>query len=67
MDGWLSGPGAYLRSGAEMAEIFARYPGVGGQSIEIADQCAFNLRLPNRGFPNCRSQMITHRSAGYGN
>ena len=38
MDGWLSGPGAYLRSGAEMAEIFARYPGVVAQSIEIADQ-----------------------------
>ena len=51
MDGWLSGPGAYLRSGAEMAEIFARYPGVVAQSIEIADQCAFNLRLAKPRLP----------------
>ena len=51
MDGWLSGPGAYLRSGAEMAEIFTRYPGVVAQSIEIADQCAFNLRLAKPRLP----------------
>ncbi len=51
MDGWLSGSGAYLRSGAEMAEIFTRYPGVVAQSIEIADQCTFNLKLAKPRLP----------------
>src|SRR4029453_523198 len=43
MNGWLSGPGAYLRSGAEMAQIFARYPGVVTRTVEIADHSSFNL------------------------
>src|SRR5215204_1607569 len=51
MDGWLSGPGAHLRSGAEMAQIFARYPGVVARTVEIADQCAFNLRLAKPRLP----------------
>src|SRR6187431_566232 len=51
MDGWLSGPSAHLRSGAEMAQIFTRYPGVVAQTIEIADQCAFNLRLAKPRLP----------------
>jgi error-prone DNA polymerase len=51
MDGWLRGPGASLRSGAEMAQIFARYPGVVARTVEIADQCAFNLRLAKPRLP----------------
>ena len=51
MDGWLSGPGAHLRSGAEMAQIFARYPGVVERTIEIADQCAFDLKLAKPRLP----------------
>ena len=51
MDGWLSGPGAHLRSGAEMAQIFGRYPGVVPRTVEIADQCAFNLRLAKPRLP----------------
>src|SRR5215207_3101014 len=52
MDGWLSGPySAHLRSGAEMVQIFARYPGVVARTVEIADQCAFNLRLAKPRLP----------------
>ncbi|WGL51141.1 error-prone DNA polymerase [Nocardioides sp. BP30] len=56
MDGWLPGPSAYLRSGAEMAQRFRRYPGAVARSVEIADACAFDLRkakpaLPKRGIP----------------
>ena len=51
MDGWLSAPGAYLRSGAEMAQIFMRYPGVVTRTVEIADLCAFNLRLAKPRLP----------------
>jgi len=51
MDGWLSVPGAHLRSGAEMAQTFERYPGVIARTVEIADQCAFNLRLAKPRLP----------------
>jgi error-prone DNA polymerase len=51
MDGWLSGPGAHLRSGSEMAQIFARYPGVVERTIKIADQCAFDLKLAKPRLP----------------
>ena len=51
MDGWLCGPGAHLRSGAETAQIFARDPGVVAGTVEIADQCAFNLRLAKPRLP----------------
>src|SRR5690606_40291984 len=45
MDGWLPPwGGACLRSGAEMAARFARYPGVVAQSVTIADEIAFDLR-----------------------
>ena len=54
MDGWLTGPGAHLRSGAEMAQIFARFPGVVQRSVEIADDCAFNLRLAKPRLPKQR-------------
>ena len=54
MDGWLTGPGAHLRSGAEMAQLFARFPGVVQRSVEIADDCAFNLRLAKPRLPKQR-------------
>ena len=50
MDGWLSGPGAYLRSGAEMAQIFARYPGV-VRGLSRLPTSAFNLRLAKPRLP----------------
>ena len=44
--GWLPAwSGAYLRSGAEMAERFARYPGVVRRAAELGRECAFDLRL----------------------
>jgi error-prone DNA polymerase len=56
MDGWLPGPAAYLRSGAEMVQRFRRYPGAVARSVAIADACAFDLQkarpaLPKRGIP----------------
>ncbi|MGL5867305.1 MAG: error-prone DNA polymerase [Dermatophilaceae bacterium] len=58
MDGWLPSSGMrHLRSGAEMAARFARYPGAVARSVEIADDIAFDLRaasprLPKNGIPN---------------
>ena len=46
MDGWLPAAGtAHLRSGAEMAQRFARYPGAVERAAEIGRACAFDLRL----------------------
>ncbi|QGK71430.1 DNA polymerase III subunit alpha [Allosaccharopolyspora coralli] len=46
MDGWLPAwSGAHLRSGAEMAELFARYPGAVQRAAELGGECAFDLRL----------------------
>jgi error-prone DNA polymerase len=46
MDGWLPAwSGAYLRSGAEMAERFARYPGVVDFAAKLGRSCAFDLQL----------------------
>ncbi|GGR54841.1 error-prone DNA polymerase [Nocardioides luteus] len=55
--GWLpAGPTAYVRSGEEMQHLFRRYPGAVERSVEIAEECAFDLRkatprLPKRGIP----------------
>ncbi|MFI5627179.1 error-prone DNA polymerase [Nocardioides sp. NPDC051685] len=55
--GWLpAGPVAYVRSGEEMEQLFRRYPGAVARSVEIAEECAFDLRkatpkLPKRGIP----------------
>ncbi|MEU0313456.1 error-prone DNA polymerase [Nocardioides sp. NPDC006273] len=55
--GWLpAGPAAYVRSGEEMQHLFRRYPGAVARSVEIAEECAFDLRkatpkLPKRGIP----------------
>ncbi|PPH23843.1 error-prone DNA polymerase [Rathayibacter toxicus] len=45
IDGWLpAAGGAYLRSGAEMAARFSRYPGALENTVHIADDIAFELR-----------------------
>ncbi|MDQ1402870.1 MAG: error-prone polymerase, partial [Actinomycetota bacterium] len=46
IDGWLP-PAAtsHLRSGAEQARRFARYPGVVERAAAIGRECAFDLRL----------------------
>lgn len=40
-----AGPGAHLRSGAEMATLFARYPGAVETAAALGADCAFNLHL----------------------
>jgi error-prone DNA polymerase len=45
-NGWLpAGPSACLRSGAEQARRFARYPGVVERAAELGLECAFDLKL----------------------
>ncbi len=45
LDGWLPAAGtAFLRSGAEMQTIFARYPGAIERTVGLADELAFPLR-----------------------
>jgi error-prone DNA polymerase len=45
MDGWLPASGAaHLRSGAEMAARFGRYPGAVERTVEVADDLSFQLR-----------------------
>src|SRR5215203_3243097 len=51
MDGWLPVPGAHLHSGHEMASRFTRYPGAVAESVRIADECAFSLRLAKPRLP----------------
>ncbi|HEY0888551.1 MAG TPA: error-prone DNA polymerase [Nocardioides sp.] len=63
--GWLpASGGAHLRSGEEMAQRFARYPGAVARSVTLADECAFDLQkakpeLPKRGIP------AGHTAAGW--
>ncbi|HEY3608481.1 MAG TPA: error-prone DNA polymerase, partial [Pseudonocardiaceae bacterium] len=46
MDGWLPpAPTAHLRSGAEMAQRFSRYPGAVHRSAVLGMECAFDLSL----------------------
>ncbi len=46
IDGWLpGGAGAHLRSGAEQARRFDRFPGVVEQAAELGLACAFDLAL----------------------
>lgn len=46
MNGWLpAGPGACLRSGAEQARRFARWPGVVDMAAELGQACMFDLQL----------------------
>lgn len=44
--GWLAPlGGAHLRSGEEMARLFAPFPGVVSAAAELGEQCAFGLQL----------------------
>src|SRR5699024_2996187 len=43
--GWLPPAGGHLRSGDEMAHLFARYPGAVDRAVEVGRECAFDLRL----------------------
>src|SRR5690606_881893 len=46
LDGWLPAHGAaHLRSGAEQARRFRRYPGAVEAAAELGRACAFDLRL----------------------
>jgi len=56
MDGWLPASGsAHLRSGAEMAARFARYPGAIERTVEVADELSFEL---NRAKPELPKQQV---------
>ncbi len=53
LDGWLPASGAaHLRSGAEMAAKFARYPGAVENTVVIADELAFELRSAKPDLPD---------------
>jgi error-prone DNA polymerase len=68
MDGWLAGSdGAHLRSGAEMVERFARYPGAVANTVPLANELAFSLgrarpRLPRQDVPAGHTPMTWLRS-----
>ncbi len=51
LDGWLPPPAAHLRSGAEMAQRFRRYPGAVAETVAVAAECSFNLRLAKPRLP----------------
>ncbi len=53
LDGWLpASASACLRSGAEQARRFARYPGAVERAAEIGRDCAFDLRLVAPNLPD---------------
>jgi error-prone DNA polymerase len=53
LDGWLpASGGAHLRSGAEMAARFARYPGAVATTVAIAEELAFELRRAKPELPD---------------
>jgi error-prone DNA polymerase len=52
LDGWLPASDRFhLRSGAEMAAAFGRYPGAIERTVEVADDLAFRLRTARPGLP----------------
>ena len=52
LDGWLPSHGsAHLRSGAEMAARFARFPGALSRTVDLADDLAFSLRAAKPALP----------------
>ncbi|WP_369802218.1 error-prone DNA polymerase [Sinomonas sp. R1AF57] len=63
LDGWLpASDGAHLRSGEEMARLFARYPGAVENTVRLADSLAFPLRsarprLPKQEVPEGHTPM----------
>ena len=61
MDGWLPPSGAAsLRSGEEMAQRFARYPGAVARTVELADQLAFDLQKATPRLPKHRHPRRAH-------
>jgi error-prone DNA polymerase len=53
IDGWLPAAGfAHLRSAAEQQRRFARWPGAVERTVEIAEACAFDLRLAAPNLPD---------------
>ncbi|HEY5165451.1 MAG TPA: error-prone DNA polymerase, partial [Acidimicrobiia bacterium] len=53
IDGWLpASPLARLRSPAEQARRFARWPGAVERTVEVAQACAFDLRLAAPDLPD---------------
>ena len=63
LNGWLPAhAGAHLRSGAEMQQRFARYPGAVANTVALADELAFPLRrakpaLPKQKVPDGHTPM----------
>ncbi|MCD2442165.1 error-prone DNA polymerase [Agromyces sp. SYSU K20354] len=63
LDGWLpASDGLHLRSGAEMAARFARYPGAVARSVTLAEELGFTLRsarpkLPRQQVPEGHTPM----------
>src|SRR6476646_4293466 len=63
VDGWLpAGSFAHLRSPAEQARRFARWPGAVERTVEVAQACAFDLklaapRLPDYPVPDGHDEM----------
>ena len=63
IDGWLPpAPFAHLRSPVEQQRRFARYPGAVERTVEVATECAFDLRhaapqLPDHDVPPGHSEM----------
>ncbi|HLP22957.1 MAG TPA: error-prone DNA polymerase [Microbacteriaceae bacterium] len=63
MDGWLpAGPSSHLRSGAEMAARFARFPGAVERTVPLGTELAFTLRsarprLPRQRVPEGHTEM----------
>ncbi len=54
IDGWLPAAAtAHLRSGAEMAAMFARYPTAIAQAHELGKECAFDIHLVAPNLPDC--------------
>ena len=52
LDGWLPAAGtAFLRSGAEMAARFSRYPGAVARTVGLAESLAFPLRRAKPALP----------------
>jgi error-prone DNA polymerase len=63
IDGWLpAAPFAHLRSAAEQARRFARWPGAVERTVDVAQACAFDLRhaapeLPDHDVPAGHTEM----------
>lgn len=63
LDGWLpASDGLHLRSGAEMMQRFARYPGAVARSVTLAEELGFTLRsarpkLPKQEVPEGHTPM----------